>query len=81
MKENLEDAIASLSLQMQMMMKKDPDSVAEASSLTTDFESVDEIMDFLETRYDRDFPGLEAMTFEVQPLTKNRPIPASWPTS
>ena len=75
MKENLEDAIASLSLQMQMMMKKDPDSVAEASSLTTDFESVDEIMDFLETRYDRDFPGLEAMTFEVQPLTKEQANP------
>ena len=68
MQENLQKTVVSLSLQMQNMMDKDPQSVQEATNLVTDFKSVDEIMAFLEDNYQRDFPTVQAMDYEVQPL-------------
>ena len=75
MEKNLQEMIASLSLQMQTMMRKDPDAVEEATNLHTGFESVDDIMAFLEENYTRDFPGVGKMNFEVQPLSKEQANP------
>ena len=75
MQENLQKTVVSLSLQMQNMMDKDPQSVQEATNLVTDFKSVDEIMAFLEDNYQRDFPTVQAMDYEVQPLSGEQANP------
>lgn len=67
-KSNVEDEISNVSTQVVTMMNDDPGTLADIMNLRTSFTNVEDILVFLNDHYTSQFPQLDSMVYDLQPL-------------
>lgn len=78
----IDDAISDLNSRLdklqqdyQKLVREDAHAAGAGLSLETDFDNLADIMPFLEENYARKFPALDAMNYELKPLSKEQSNP------
>lgn len=67
-RDNLEAGVSALSLQVQSVLRQYPDALDEAFTLDTGFEDPEEILDWLADNYQKAWPAVKKMEYELEPL-------------
>lgn len=67
-KENLEKGVSALSMQAQAIIQKYPEALDNAFDLDTGFDSVDDILVWLQDNYKKAWPAVDKMEYELDPL-------------
>lgn len=71
-KKNIEEELSGISAQMSLLIDEDMNNLIDFMSLHTDFSSVDDILIYLNSHYSKQFPQLEAMEYDLQPLADDQ---------
>lgn len=72
-KKNVENEIDEISTQVSSLLTDDNyDMILNYMNLKTDFENVEDILVFLNENYDRYFPQVDAMKYDLQPLADDQ---------
>ncbi|WP_305151293.1 DUF885 family protein [uncultured Dubosiella sp.] len=71
-KKNIEEELSGIGAQMSLLIDEDMNNLIDFMSLHTDFSSVDDILIYLNSHYSKQFPQLEAMEYDLQPLADDQ---------
>lgn len=71
-RSNMEQEVNTIQDKLSLILDENPKLLFQGMMLSTDFDSVEEIMSFLQQNYPQSFPKLETMEYDLQALADDQ---------